>query len=185
MKCPSPPWTAASAILVVTLATTVVSGTRLARAAGDASAARQSLNDAEHLVDRIEALERMHPWRRDTTTPPADLTPRLLAALDDAGVPHDRLRSVRHASDRAVSSGDERGQFRVRQRTVSIAMEPLSVSEIGSVLASWKRLEPSWTVSLIDLKQLPSGEARGAIRFDVARTYVPAASQDSLSGARR
>lgn len=185
MKCPRPAWTVASAILVVTLAMTLVSGTRLARAASDASAARRSLDDAEHLVDRIEALERKHPWRRDTTAPPADLTPLLLAALDDAGVPHDRLRSVRQASDRAVSSGDGMGQSRVRQRTVSIAMEPLSVPEIGSVLASWQRLEPSWTVSLIDLKHLPSGEARGAIRFDVARTYVPAASRDSPSGARR
>lgn len=166
-----------AALIVAT--TPLVAGVRLARASTQAAAASRMQDNAERLVQEIARHSTSQPWLADESPVPADLSSRVVASLEAAQVPRDRIKSIRQAPDRALASEKAALSTPIRQRTVTIVLGPVTLPEVGAILAAWRLTEPSWCVSMIDLQHDAGTAHQGTLRMDVTRTYAEASARKS------
>ena len=172
------------ALAAVAVAGPVCASIRLSAATRERDSSLKSLEEASRLALSVEAMERSRPWGLDKSLPPADMTPRLLRALEVAGVPKDRLKSVRQSASKQPSPQTASDVDSIRQRTVAVSIEPLTFSEIGSILGAWREIEPHWIVSMIDIKHAPGSARRGSLRLDLTRTYITQGTVTPRKGGR-
>lgn len=106
--------------------------------------------------------------------PADDVIPLANRVLDAAAIPAARLRSLQPEADRAIAD-DRDGR---RAATVRLSLEPLTIPELGSFLASWRSSQQVWSVSRIDLNAMsqgqPNAKASGNYRatITVSATYL-------------
>jgi hypothetical protein len=128
---------------------------------------------------RLAALRAQPAVSGFGTRPDQDVIQLVNGVLDRAGLPAGRLRSVQPEPDRAVVD-DRDGR---RAATVRLALEPVTVQELGSLLAAWRNGQQVWSVARIDLSAMTgggggAGRASGQYRASiiVTATYVDEAA---------
>ena len=87
--------------------------------------------------------------------------PRVVSALAAAGVPASTLVSFTPRSQRIVASSGES----LTRRSAAVALSPVSLPDLGKFLDAWRRAEPAWVVSSIDVS--PDAAARAAPGADL------------------
>lgn len=85
--------------------------------------------------------------------PADDVIPLANRVLDAAAIPAARLRSLQPEADRAIAD-DRDGR---RAAAVRLAIEPLTIPELGAFLAAWRSSQQVWSVSRIDLGAMSQG----------------------------
>lgn len=123
---------------------------RAAAARRDAAAARETLDEAVRHADLIVALHVPAAEPPPVTTDPAagGLTPRLAAALQQAGLPAGALASL---SPEAESLAASQGGLRVMRRRATVTLAGVTLVQVGRFLDAWRSSEPAWIPSRIDL----------------------------------
>lgn len=167
-------------ILVLAAAAIVVVGWRVVawRAAADEfERARGFHAEVTSKAARLAALRAQPAVSGFGARPDQDVIQLVNGVLDRAGLPAGRLRSVQPEPDRAVID-DRDGR---RAATVRLALEPVTVQELGSLLAAWRSGQQVWSVARIDLSAMAGGGAgrvsgQYRVSITVTATYVDEAA---------
>lgn len=134
---------------------------RLANAAGRLESARQActaaLRDAREILD-LRSHQQVIQLRQ---RPTQDVIAQVNAVLADAGIPANRFRSLTPESESSVSappggsSAAAGGAPAIKQQSLRLTLENLSLAEIGGFLNQWRMSgsgdEAIWTPTRIEL----------------------------------
>ncbi len=104
--------------------------------------------------------------------PQDDLVARLGQIASESGLSRGMVRNVERVSDRSI--GETRGERGFRRRDVRVTLEPVGPADLGRFLEQWRRSQPLWTVSNIDLEARRGRVQTGAPRY-IARLQLSAA----------
>jgi hypothetical protein len=136
---------AAAALLIVLAGLSRLAGAQ--RRAESAAARLTSLAaDAQEVLD----LRSRHATAAAGRRPPQDLIAQVTATLADAGLPADRLRAVEPQSDAPIRAGDRAGPP-YRRQVMRLTLEPVSLTELGSVLNLWRTRQRVWAITHVEL----------------------------------
>jgi hypothetical protein len=92
----------------------------------------------------------------------------------DAGIPTERLNGLEPESDVALAG-------RYRTQTIRLALEKVTLREVGSFLAAWRGAKTVWTPRSIELTQVveKDGSSGGLdTRVVIAATYLSDTPQE-------
>lgn len=172
-------------VLVLAAVAMAVTGWRFLawRAAADEfEVARNFHTEVTTKTARLSALRAQPAVSGFGARPDQDVIQLANGVLSTAGLPAGRLRTVAPEHDRAIAD-DRDGR---RAATVRLVVEPLTVQELGALLASWRSSQQVWSVARIDLIAMSRGEsgASGAGRssgqyrasITVTATYIDEAA---------
>jgi hypothetical protein len=107
--------------------------------------------------------------------PTQDVIAQVNAVLRDAGVPTERLKGLEPESDVALAG-------RYRTQSIRLALEKVTLREVGSFLVAWRSARTVWTPRSIELTQVldKDGSSGGLdVRVVIAATYLSDAPQES------
>lgn len=141
-------WVGAAAALGIALGTI---GPGATRARHDAERAAASLRDAVRHAELIVSL------RTRATDAPADdpsrggLTPRVTAALQQAGLPAGALAGLSPEAEAVIA---DQGGVRVARRRATLTLSGVTLPQVGKFLDAWRSAEPVWTPVSIDLSPI-------------------------------
>lgn len=149
-------------------------------AASDFEEARAFHGEVTSKAARITALRAQAPVSGFGARPDQDVIKLANDVLNTAGLPVGHLRTVVPEPDRALAD-DRDGR---RAATVRLGVEPVTVQELGALLAAWRSSQQVWSVARIDLAAItsaanpgggrPSGQYRATIV--VTATYIDEAT---------
>ena len=107
--------------------------------------------------------------------PKEDVYAEFAAALSEAGLPSGCLRDLSPDGDKALETGSTTAGPRLRVQSVRLTIEPVTLVQLGNLLASWRAKQPVWRTSSIELSA-PTGADRpeGAYtaRLVLSATYL-------------
>jgi hypothetical protein len=164
-------------IALLALAATLLVGWRTLawrRAAAEFASAASFRTAVSEKTARIGTLRAQPAVSGFGARPADDVIPLANRVLDTAAIPLPRLRSVQPEADRAIPD-DKDGR---RAATVRLAIEPLTIPELGGFLTAWRSTQQVWSVSRIDLSAMsqgqPGAKASGNYRatITVTATYL-------------
>jgi hypothetical protein len=141
------------AILVAASVFTVallVSGKRLVNASSKLATAQAALVNTENDVERVLQLRTAKQTIAEHRRPDQDVIARVNSALAEAGIPLERFGGLRPESDTAVP-GSTHGQAIYRRQSVRVALNDLTLAQIGRFLSQWYASQPLWVPTKIDL----------------------------------
>jgi hypothetical protein len=152
-------------------------------AAGEYERARAFHTDVTGKAARLAALRSQPPVSGFGARPGDDVIQLANHVLEAAGLPAARLRGVQPDADRVLPD-DRDGR---RAATVRLAVEPVTVQELGALLSAWRSSQQVWSVARIELNAMgrgPAGQYRASLI--VSATYVDDSSSSTapLLGAK-
>jgi hypothetical protein len=106
--------------------------------------------------------------------PTQDVIAQANAVLRDAGIPTERLKGLEPESDVALAG-------RYRTQTIRLALERVTLREVGSFLAEWRGAKTVWTPRSIELTQVldKDGSSSGLdVRVVISATYLSDTPQE-------
>lgn len=94
--------------------------------------------------------------------PSGGLASRLAQTVAACGLPQSALHNVTPELESPLTS---RGRP-LHRATARLTLEPVTLPELGRFLHQWRTVEPTWTVSSVDLapSNRPAGEQQKALR---------------------
>jgi hypothetical protein len=109
---------------------------------------------ADHELVRNQARRIAQLRASDTALPlevpdKAAMATRVTAVLGECGIPAAALADLSPGSDAALEIPGSRGRA-VRRRIV-LNLKEVTLPRLGSFLEAWRRAEPDWTVTSIDI----------------------------------
>lgn len=144
-------------VLVLAAVAMAVTGWRFLAwrtAADEFEVARNFHTEVTTKTARLSALRAQPAVSGFGARPDQDVIQLANGVLSSAGLPAGRLRTVQPEPDRVIAD-DRDGR---RAATVRLAVEPLTVQELGALLASWRSSQQVWSVARIDLIAMSRGE---------------------------
>lgn len=106
--------------------------------------------EVEEKAARAAVLRAMPPVSGYGSRPGDDVIQLANRTLEAATLPASRLRGVQPEMDRAIAD-DREGR---RIATARLALEPLTVQELGAFLSAWRNGQHVWSVARIELSAL-------------------------------
>ncbi len=107
--------------------------------------------------------------------PTQDVIAQVNAVLRDAGVSTARLKGLEPESDVALAG-------RYRTQTIRLALDKVTLREVGSFLSAWRAAKTVWTPSSIELTQVADKDGASAgldARLVIASTYLSDAPKET------
>lgn len=141
-------WLAAA--LAVGLLLVAIGGARLRAAGHRATDAAGAFELARADAERVLTLRSQTQTVAAGLQPQQDVFQRVNRTITAAGLRGVGVRSVTPAGDRALEAGNAGGPAR-RAQSVRIVLGPITLDELGAFLVGWRRDQPLWTVSAVDL----------------------------------
>lgn len=86
-------------------------------------------------------------WKQRPTT---DVLAEVNAALVEAGIPSSRLRGIGEGADAPLAGPGEQN-LPLRRQSLTVNLESLAPSEIGSFLHHWLLLQHQWSADRLEL----------------------------------
>jgi len=129
------------------------SAVRAARARSRAHAASAAFEQTRAIAAEVLALRGTRPTLALGKRPQPGIYGQFTDALVDAGEPTTVLTSLTPDSDSVVEA---EGTARKRQR-VRVTLEGITLPRLGGVLIAWRRAQPEWTVTHIQLTPASPG----------------------------
>lgn len=139
-------WTLA---LGASLAALGYSATRAAAARTSAIQAHARLTRATHDAQRLADLNARIAAASGPRKPASGLAPRIGAVLTRCGLPASCLTSLSPEGEQPVSSHE--GQPRLKRQRATLVLGGLTLPQLGAFLDAWRRAEPEWTISTLDV----------------------------------
>jgi hypothetical protein len=140
----------------------------LAAAREDAARELQSLGQTTADLREWSDLRTQREVVSAAKRPTQDVIAQVNAVLRDAGIPTERLKGLEPESDVALAG-------RYRTQTIRLALERVTLREVGSFLAAWRAARTVWTLHSIELTQVVNkdGSSGGLdARIVIAATYL-------------
>jgi hypothetical protein len=170
-------WTAVIGMAVIAITTT-------GRSSSAARVAVQTRLIAFHgLADRVREYDRLQTQTARWPAAPADtsLAQEVSAALAAAGLPASTLANLSPDNGTAVPGGPGLVQLRA-----GLTLNNVTLPQVGRFLAEWRRRQPSWTVTGIDLiQEQPKADAPNKTGGDLPLQAVLAMESIVADGAER
>lgn len=139
-------WGGATLASAITLAVTVPGAVR---AFDSANAELKSLRSTVTHAETLVALRSQLPTKGAIEESQRTLAERVASAIADAGLSSPALANL--SPEPQVGAGN------AARRRAALTLAPITLPEFGRFLDAWRRREPDWIVTSIDL----SPEARG------------------------
>ena len=146
----------------------------LAAAREDVARELQSLEQTASDLREWSELKTQREVVSAAKRPTQDVIAQVNAVLRDAGVPTERLKGLEPESDVALAG-------RYRTQTIRLALEGVTLREVGSFLAAWRAAKTVWTPRSIELTQVvdKDGASSGLdARLVIAATYLSNAPRE-------
>lgn len=118
--------------------------------------ARKAEREFRRVMAQATVLEQEQREFAALRMPPPDFAASLIRSLASAGVPADRLLSVTPGLAQLQRERGE-GSSRLVKEQASAVLSPLSLAEVGRVLAAWNQQEHGCVVTRVEIS-----EAQGA-----------------------
>ncbi len=147
----------------------ILCGKRLSSAARSAERAREMLHEAEANARVLRAARDAWPWMEVRTQVESHLSPRLLEALESAGIGTAHMKSVRQMRDSTVGAGQG---GTTRRRTVSASIDGVTMAQVVAYLDGWERDVPEWTIARVEVQRDTKQSGTGALKIELVRTYA-------------
>lgn len=155
-----------------------------ARALGSAEAAADAeVTALERAVADLEELEALKGQREVVAAakrPTNDVIAQVNAVLRDSGIPTTRLKALEPEADVPLAG-------RYRSQTIRLALERLSLQEVGGFLGAWRDAATVWTPRSIELSHVSTqdgGDAGFDVRIVIAATYLSDLSEPAVEPRR-
>lgn len=159
-----------------TLLLAAVEWKRLAAAEGEVRAAQTRLlattGDVEETLRLRAAAEQVLTDER----PEQDLAARVNAVRDAVAIRRDAFTGQRPIEDGRQVVGTAADGRPLRRQRVRFTLTALAVPEIGAFLTEWRRTQPMWTLTKVDLTRgsAKMQDDRYDASIEVAAVYVEA-----------
>lgn len=136
---------------------------RSLRASGHATAA---VIDRDRIVADTAEIALLHARRPSISAgkrPHPNVFARLTAALVEAGLPAAILRDAAPGEDAPLALDTDR---RYRRQNMRVTLDPVTLPQLGLFLDTWRRRQPEWTTTTIQLTPIidKSAKSAGALR---------------------
>ena len=166
IRSPVGVWCTAAALALVAL---VPVGLRASSAYAKASASQARLDrltvqsgELTRLRSSVPAwLSRSSPTPRGTAE--SMLTPRFTAALTSAGLPTSGGTLTGLSADTGTDLFASGSALKAKKRHASASLSGLTLPQLGKVLDQWRRANPSWTLTALDLSPVQGQGASTAL----------------------
>jgi hypothetical protein len=128
-------------------------------------------------LDELTELRRERAVVAESRRPTQDLIAQVNAALRNAGVATDRMKSLDPEADTPLAG-------RYRSQTLRVTLERLSLREVGAFLASWRAAKTVWTPRSLELAHVAGSDGKSpSDRYDarvvIAATYLSDTAPES------
>ena len=108
--------------------------------------------------------------------PASDLVNQVTSTLDRAHVPASRFKSLTQESDTALRQPEGGAARSMRKQTLRLALEDISVSELGAFLDEWRNAQRVWIVIDISLNHVEAGTKKAAAPTEQYRATLTLAA---------
>ena len=119
-------------------------------ARSDASLALRQLDRVSTDTREIALLRSSGPPESRRSRPPPGLATRVADVVSKAGLPQPTLQNLSPETESAA------GASGLRRQVAKMTLEPLTLPDLGRFLEEWRKAEPTWTVSSIDITPAPT-----------------------------
>jgi hypothetical protein len=159
------------------LAVLTVFGIRHLQAARQAvAAAHARYQTTTTQVQRVIDLRAQAEQILLNSKPMEAVLPTVNLALNSAGVPSSKLRSIAPESDSALGGAMKDGGGEYRRQSIRLSLSQLTLNDLGGLLNEWRKLHTVWTPSRIELSHGNDRRATGT--YDVAIVITTTYFQD-------
>lgn len=149
----------AMSVLVVICVTAIShSAIRYAEAKRSSDAIERATGEMAEQASEILVLRSTQQRIELYPRPAQDLIARVNAVLSESGINQRRFKGLNPESDVAVPIPAPGSEQIIRRQTVRLTLQNLEPSELGEFLQLWKKNNPIWLPTRIDLTH--SGSAR-------------------------
>lgn len=132
-----------------------------------------TVGKAREVLDLSSRHQRVAAGER----PPQDVIAQINRTLAEVGIRSDRLTGLQPVADSALGGGGiasaASGQY--RRQSVSATIDRVQPAEIGRFLAEWRRTQPMWVPTRIELfhvrQQQPGGNLY-SMRLEMTAIYL-------------
>jgi hypothetical protein len=107
--------------------------------------------------------------------PTEDIYAEFGSAMSEAGLPSACLKDLSPDGDKALESASTTPGPRLRVQSVRLTIEPVTLAQVGNLLASWRTRQPVWRTSSIELNATaPADRPEGSytVRIVLSATYL-------------
>jgi hypothetical protein len=150
-------WVLWCLVLVASLSILAIGGRIYMRAHAETSDARVTLHQVQASVAELSRLRSGGPSIPMARRPASALPSVLSAGLAAAGVPNQSLASFNASSPAAIDGGHG-----LTKERANLVLNPITLPQLGRVLAAWRESEPAWAITNIELSPLPLERAVSA-----------------------
>jgi hypothetical protein len=130
----------------VTLAALLATLPRAIGARSNAAAHALQVRQVDSLIRRIALRKSSSPAWAEAEVAGGSLPERLASAVASAGLRAEVLATVAPGGDEPVAAEPS-----LRRQRASVALEGLTLPQFASFLAEWRRAEPAWVTTGIEL----------------------------------
>lgn len=143
---------------------------------------RASLSVMQGVAAEIKSLRKHPPLIGERPMPSERFVGMASEVAAQAALSPNAIKSVEAEQESAATTNIVGTGASFRRQSVRVALDAISLPELGSFLGSWRGLHPSWTSTRIDLSPmpLPSTNGRGAtsvqkwnVRLAFTNVYLP------------
>ncbi len=116
-----------------------------------ASRARSTTEQSAYIqaatkIAQVEAAPSL--LRVDSASERTTLASRIADAMAQTGLPHSTLEGLSPESERVITAQSD---VTVVRTGATLTLSPITLTELGRFLATWRVEEPRWTVASIDI----------------------------------
>lgn len=172
-------WIGTIAALVAIMALALPAVTRAHR---DAYSSRSMLTEVLRHADVIVSLRNSMPDAFSDDSSRGGLTPRVTAALEQAGLPSATLASL---SPEAETQLPLQPGLRVSRRRATLTLSGVTLPQVGRFLDAWRASEPAWTPASIDLSPVGGNAPEAGGDFPLRAVIVIETAALGHDGAPR
>ncbi len=151
-----------AAVLAAGLLLIAVGAARLRAAEGRAGSAVAAFELARADGERVLALRSRTQTVAGGVQPQQDVFQRTNQTITAAGLRDAAVWSVTPAGDQALDAGGAGGPAR-RAQSVRIVLGPVTVDELGAFLDRWRRDQPLWTITAVELASPREGSYQATL----------------------
>lgn len=152
----------------------MVSAQRLNSARSKLQTTQESLAQTTSDSQRIVELRAKQQTIAEQKKPDQDIIARINAVLAECGIPTGRFEGLRPESDAALpTTGQSPALY--RRQSVRVALNELTVPQIGEFLSRWSASQPMWVATRIELTHVrgnDNDEGRYNLNVLLSATYV-------------
>lgn len=154
-------WMMLGALIATAALAVAVSARRLASASARLDSAQAVYAAVEHDAREVLELRSRQQVIQLRQRPTQDVIAQVNAVLADAGVPASRFKSLTPESESAVSpaTANASDKANVKQQSLRLALENLSLAELGGFVNQWSQTQQTWTVTRLELAHVRSASS--------------------------